>query len=117
MKTINSRANRVTKIAPNKFTKKDVPRLVSMSAHTSTTQNPKFYDGNFVRIVQKQKTIGKSYKRKFTDEVFEITGIPTLSPPTNSLVDADNEPIHGKIHQPELLFVRVIAVQNVQHAV
>ena len=31
VKTINSRVNRVTKLAPNKVTKKDVPRLVSLT--------------------------------------------------------------------------------------
>ena len=33
-KTFNSRANWVTKVAPNKFTKKDAPRFVSLSAQT-----------------------------------------------------------------------------------
>ena len=52
--TINSRVNRVTKIAPNKITKKDVPRLVSLAVQTSKTQKRKFYIGDFVRIVEKQ---------------------------------------------------------------
>ena len=40
--TINSRVNRVNKFAPNKVTKKDVPRLVSLSVQTSEHQNPNF---------------------------------------------------------------------------
>ena len=114
VKTINSRVNRVTKLAPNKVTKKDLPRLMCFITQTSTTQKPKFYVGDFVRIVKKDKAFRKSYKQSFTDEVFEITGISTLNPPTYSLVDADNEPIQGKFYQPELQLVRLPLVENVQ---
>ena len=117
VKTINSRVNRVTKIAPTKVTKKDVPRLVSFAAQTSSTQKPKFYIGDFVRVVKKDKAFRKSYKQSFTDEVFEITGKPTLSPPTYSLVDADKEPIQGKFYQPELQLVRLPVVENVEQPV
>ena len=51
MKTINSRVNRVTKIAPNKVTKKDVPQLVSLTVQTSSNQKPKFYIGDCSNIV------------------------------------------------------------------
>ena len=104
--TINSRVNRVTKLAPNKVTKKDVPRLVSLSAQTSIRQKPKFYIGDFVRIVKKDKAFRKGYKQSFTDEVFEITDIPTLSPPTYSIIYANKEKIEGKFYQPELQLVR-----------
>ena len=104
--TINSRVNRVTKLAPNKVTKKDVPRLVSLSAQTSIRQKPKFYIGDFVRIVKKDKAFRKGYKQSFTDEVFEITDIPTLSPPTYSIIDANKEKKEGKFYQPELQRVR-----------
>ena len=114
MKTINSRVNRITKIIPNKVTKKDMPRLVSLAAQKSSTQKPKFYIGDFVRRVKKDKAFKKSYKQSFTDEVFEITGIPTLSPPTYSLVVADKEPIQGQFYQPELQLVRLPLVENVQ---
>ena len=50
VKTITSRVNRTIKLAPNKVTKKDVPRLVSLTANS---QNPKFYIGDFVRTVKK----------------------------------------------------------------
>ena len=59
VKTINSRVNRITKIAPNKVTKTDVPRIVSLAAQTSSTQKPKFYIGVFVRVVKKIKHSGK----------------------------------------------------------
>ena len=47
VKTINSRVNRVTKLAPNKVTKKDVPRLVSLTVETRRSQKPKLYVGDF----------------------------------------------------------------------
>ena len=103
--TINSRFNRVTKLAPNKNTKKDVPRLVSLSAQTSILQKPKFYIGDFVRYVKKNEAFSKGYKQSFTDEVFEITDIATLSPPTNSIIDA-NKKIEGNFYQPEFKLVR-----------
>ena len=117
MKTINSRVNRVTRIAPNKVTKKDVPRRVSLAAQTSSTQKPKFHIGDFVRVVKKDKAIRKSYKQSFTDEVFEIMVIPTLSPPTYSLVDADKKLIQEKFYQPELQLVRLPVVENVEQPV
>ena len=40
VKTINSRVNRVTKLAPNRVTKKNVPRRVSLSAQTIKFQRP-----------------------------------------------------------------------------
>ena len=72
MDTINSHVNRVTKFAPNKVTKKDVPRLVSLAVQTIERQKLKFYIGDFVRIVKKDKAFRKNYKKSFTDEVVEI---------------------------------------------
>ena len=98
MNSINSRVNRVTKLAPNKVTKKDVPRLVSLSAQTSILLRQKFYIGDFVRIVKKDEAFRKAYKQSFTDEVFEITDIPTLSPPNYSIIDANKEKIESKFY-------------------
>ena len=107
VKTINSRVNRITKLAPNKDTKKDVPWLVSLSAETTVSQKPRFFVGDFVRIVKKDKAFRKGYEQSFTDEVFEITDIPTLFPPSYSLIDANKEQIEGKFYQSELQLVRV----------
>ena len=103
--TINSRVNRVTKPAPNKVPKKVVPRLVSLSAQTSIRQKPKFYMRDFVRIVKKDEAFRKRYKQSFTDEVLEITDIPTLSPTIYSIIDANKEKKEGKFYQPELQLV------------
>ena len=49
---INSTVNRVTKMAPNKMTTKDVPYLISLIFNASAKLNrrPNFYVGDFVRI-------------------------------------------------------------------
>ena len=95
VKTINSRVNRTIKVAPNKVTKKDVPRLVSLIANTTFSQKPTFFVGDLVRILKKEETFGKGYKQSFTDEIFEIWSIPTLDPPTYSLIDTKKEIIQG----------------------
>ena len=99
--TINSRTNRVIKLAPNKVTKKDVPRLISLRAEQSLklVRRPKLYVGDFVRIAKIDIPFRKGYKQSFTDEVFEIFDIPTRNPPTYNLIDADREPIEGKFYE------------------
>ena len=56
VKTINSGLNRTIKLAPNKVTKKDVTRLVSLTANTTNSQKPKFYIGGFVRRLSGRAT-------------------------------------------------------------
>ena len=82
--------------------KEDVPRLVFLTADTANSQRPKFYIGDFARTVKNEEIFGKGYKQSSTDVVFEIASIPTLHPPTYSLIDADKEVIQGKFYQPEL---------------
>ena len=74
VQTINSRVNRVTKLMPNKVTKKDVPYLISsiFDASTKLVRRPKFYVGDFVRISKADLPFRKGYKQTFTNEVFEI---------------------------------------------
>ena len=112
VKTISSRVNRITKLAPNKITKKDVPRLVSLTVETRRSQKLKLYVGDFVRIAKKEETFRKRYKQSFTDEVFEIAGIPTLNTPTYSLTDSNKEIVQGKFYQPKLQLVRESPNQN-----
>ena len=71
--TINSRTNRVIKLAPNKGTKKDVPRLISLKAEQSLklVRRPKLYVGDFVRIAKIDIPFRKGYKQSFTDEVLK----------------------------------------------
>ena len=107
MQTINSRVNRVTKIAPNKVTKKDVPYLLSLNtiASENLVSRPKFRIGDFVRISKVDLPFRKGYKQTFTNEVFEIYDIPTTNPPTYSLIDSNQDPVRGKFNQLELVKV------------
>ena len=79
---------------------------------TRRSQQPKFFVGDFARIVKKEETFRKGHKQSFTDEVFEISRIPTFSLLTNSLIDSNKKFIHGKFYQPELQIVRESPNQN-----
>ena len=104
VKTINTRINRITKIAPAKVTKADVPRLLSLSINSSSQQvrPPRYKVGDFVRISKADIPFRKGYKQTFTNEVFEIFDIPTKAPPTYSLIDSRLEPLRGKFYELEL---------------
>ena len=98
------RVNCVTKIAPNKVTKKHVPHLVSLSAEqlSKFVSKPRFAIANRVRIAKEDLPFKKGYKQSFTDEVFTITKIATFNPPTYNLRDEKGENIRGKFYEPEL---------------
>ena len=108
--TINSRVNRVTKLAPNKVFKKHEPFLVSLATEQSNKflRQPKFKVGDFVRIAKPDLPFRKGYKQSFTDEVFTIDRITTINPPTYALLDATNEKILGKFYEPELVRVNTL---------
>lgn len=103
--TINSRVNRVTKLAPNKVSKKDVAHLVSLT-NTQPSRRARFAVGDTVRIAKEDLPFKKGYKQTFTDELFTITAVPTLNPPTYNLEDHGGETILGKFYEPELSKVR-----------
>ena len=117
VQTINSRVDRVTKLAPNKVTKKDVPYLISLIFNDSAKLvcRPKFYVGVFVRISKADLPFRKGYKQTFTNEVFEIYDIPTTNPPTYSLIDASQEPVKGKFYEAELIKVRDNSSEITKH--
>ena len=117
VQTINSRVNRITKLAPNKVTKKDVPDLISLifNASAKLVRRPKFYVGDFVRISKADLPFRKGYKQTFTNEVFEIYDIPTTNPPTYSLIDASQEPVKRKFYELELVKVRNSSNEITKH--
>ena len=104
---IYSRTNLVTNLAPDKVTKKYVPRLISLRAEQSLklVRHPKFYVGDYVRLAKVDIPFRKCYKQSFTDEVFEVFDIPTRNPPTYILIDFIREPIEGKFYDCELFRV------------
>ena len=101
---LNSRTNRVTKLAPKDVKKKHVPQIISQAAENSSKlfRTPKLKIGDYVRIAKVDLPFRKGYKQLFTDEVFEISSIPTFNPPTYYLIDSNGEQIKGKFYQPEL---------------
>ena len=72
----------------------------------------KIFVGDVVRIMKKEETFGKGYKKSFTDEIFEISSIRILNPPTYFLIDIDKEIIQGKFYQPKLQLVREPPLEN-----
>ena len=109
--TINSRVNRVTQLAPNKTFKKHEPFLISLAISTKKFK-PKYEEGDLVRIAKPDETFRKGYKQNYTDEVFTVFKVATLSPPTYNLIDANNVIIKGKYYEPELVQVNVIPVKD-----
>ena len=75
--TITSRVNRVTKLAPNKVTKKHEPHLRSLAAEQSSkfVKKPKINLRDKVRIAKQDLPFKKGYKQSFTDEIFTIIKI------------------------------------------
>ena len=105
--TINSRVNRVTQLAPNKVFKKLEPFLISLTIDTKN-HKPKYKEGDLVRIAKPDEKFRKSYKQNYTNEVFTIFKIATVSPQTFNLIHADNVIIDGKFYEPELVQVNVL---------
>ena len=93
--TINSRANRVTQLAPKKTFKKHEPFLISVAISTKK-YTPKYEKGDLVRIAKPDEIFRKGYKQNYTDEVFRVFKVATLSPSTYNLIDANNVIIEGK---------------------
>ena len=108
VQTINSRVNRMTGLAPNKISKRHVPKLISLQAEQSRklVWKPRYKIGNRVRIAKEDLPFEKGYRQNFTDEVFRVTNIATLNPPTYSLADKNRENIQGKFYEPELIRIR-----------
>ena len=105
VKTINTRVNRVTGLAPSKVTKNDVVHLISLADGNRLVKKPKLKIGDTVRIAKQDLPFKKGYKQNFTDELFTIVDVPTVHPPTYTLIDEDKEIILGKFYQPELIKV------------
>ena len=85
--TIKSCVNRVTQLAPNKIFKKYEPFIISLAINT-TKYKPKYKKGDLVRIAKHDEKFRKVYTRNYTDEVFTIFEIATVSPPTYNPIDA-----------------------------
>ena len=103
VKTINTRVNRVTQLAPSKVTKKNVAHLVSLTTGSHMVRKPKLKVGDIVRIAKEDLPSKKGYKQNYTDELFEIVDVPTINPPTYQLIDDYGDKILGKFYERELV--------------
>ena len=109
--TLNSRVNRVTQLARNKTFKKHEPFLISLAISTKKCK-PKYEEGDLVRIAKPDEIFRKGYKQKYTDEVFAVFKVATLSSQTYNLIDANNVVIEGKFYESELVQVNVLPVKD-----
>ena len=98
---ISCRVNSTTKLAPNDVEKNDVPHLISLQT-SNQIREPKYKIGQQVRIKRKIELFHRSYCIQFTEEVFTITAMQTLNPPTYTIKDASNQLIQGKVYEFEL---------------
>ena len=105
VKTINTRLNRTTGMPPYKVTKKDEARIVGEAKMQSEAmrRKAKFKPSELVRISRLELPFKKGYQQNYSDEVFKITKVATLTPPTYHLEDSSSEKIHGKFYKQELV--------------
>ena len=100
VQTNNSRVNRVTKLAPNKVTKKDVPYMLSVTFNASATlvRQTKIYSGDFVPISIVDLPFRKGCKQTFTNKIegkfYELEFVKFRD---NSSELTKNEWIHGSL--------------------
>ena len=80
--------------------------LHSVQQTTRRIRKPQFKIGDRVRISKYDLPFRKSYKPKFTRDVFETVAISSRIPPTYTIKDEQDEIIRGKFYPKEL--VRVI---------
>ena len=93
---------RVTKVVPNKVTRKLVPALVSSSANSSSTLvSNKIFCWWLCANSENWLDFQKRLQANFTDEVFDIIAIPT-QPPILSLIDAEKKEINGKFWEKKV---------------
>ena len=78
---INSRVNRLTKLASNEVFKKHKPFLISI-ALDNNKYKPRFEEGVLVTIAKPDDTFRKGYTQNYTGEVFTVLRLATTSPPT-----------------------------------
>ena len=84
-KKINTREKKVTKLAPNKITRRHLPKFFSLVANISTKivqKETKFYVDDYFRTVKIDLFFTKGHKLIFRDKVFGIVAIPTKNPGT-----------------------------------
>ena len=106
VKMINGRVNRVCGLAPKNVLNKHTTYLVSLILNGRLPKT-KFKTGDTVRIRSKIETFHRGYKIQFSHEVFRVTEVLTIDPPTYRILTNDsNEEISGRFFESELVKFR-----------
>ena len=79
------------------------------SAREATS--PKFHVGDRVRITRKKGTSEKGFTPNWTEEVFTISSVKAITPPTYTIKDTLGEPVQGTFYEQELQ----LSVQEIFH--
>ena len=101
VKTMNSRVNRSTKMAPENVQNRDAIRIIN--SKLLRREKPSFHVGDYVRLSGKEEVFRKGYKPQFTREIFQIVSIATRNPVTYVVKDKNKEVIQGKFYERELI--------------
>ena len=68
----------------------------------SNVTKPKFKVGNQVRISKCKNIFAKGYSQNWSEEVFVVSKIKDIAPPTNVIIDLNGEPIAGSFYEKAL---------------
>ena len=98
-------------VGPQKIFKKHEPFLISLALNIKSYK-ANFEEGDLVRIAKPDETFRKGHMQNYTNEVFKVFKVATLSPPTYNLLDANNVKIEGKFYEPELVKVNVLLTDD-----
>ena len=102
--TMNSRNNRSIDMKPNHVKNSDFMSIL-YSEPLREYKKPKSGIGDKVRISKYDLPFRKGYKPQFTQKIFEIVASAAKQPPTYTIKDEQEEVIHGKFYEKELIRV------------
>ena len=95
----NTRVHTTTRMTPFEANNKplDPPNFLNKP------KQPKFQEGDYVRVPDKRNFYSKGYTTNWNRELFKIHKANKTNPVTYGLVDGNNELIEGKYYEQELL--------------
>ena len=102
----NNTVHSSTKFTPVEASKKEnefkVWRNLYPDRYKTSRLNPKFSEGDKVRITKKKGVLEKGYTARWTEEIFTIKEIRETNPITYIIKDLQGEEIKGTFYEPEL---------------
>lgn len=110
---INSRVNRMTKLAPQDVRTEHTEYLITLNKDqhdymmSTNRSKPKFRIGQTVRVAYKREPFDKGYKQSFSTEVYKIVRISSQQRPiTYVLQDVERRNILRRFYERELIIYR-----------